>query len=208
MSFFLEVPSITYAEALVVDPHLRTPEAALPYIEQALERADAHRNVRQSIPFSLLKAEALAGLGEEDAALAVLAETVRRAAPLGLLRTFADRGHRLAGLLRTLARREGGSAYLGTLLSAFEGSEATAGASTRLDATEPPEPWNVLSNREVHVLELLAERFTNKEVAARLHISPETVKKHALSIYRKLDVRGRRAAVARAVVAGLISARK
>jgi ATP/maltotriose-dependent transcriptional regulator MalT len=52
-----------------------------------------------------------------------------------------------------------------------------------------------LSNRELDVLILLQERLTNKEIAQRLFISPETVKTHITRIYQKLNVNSRRRAV-------------
>lgn len=58
-----------------------------------------------------------------------------------------------------------------------------------------PEP---LTPREREVLALLAAGLTNKQIAAKLIISPQTVKKHAGSIYGKLDVHGRTEAAARA----------
>ena len=51
-----------------------------------------------------------------------------------------------------------------------------------------------LTNRELDVLVLLDERLSNKEIARRLYISPATVKRHTLSVYRKLGVGGRREA--------------
>jgi LuxR family maltose regulon positive regulatory protein len=62
-----------------------------------------------------------------------------------------------------------------------------------------------LTNREIEVLGMLQERLTNKEIAARLFVSTETVKKHTLSLYRKLHVHGRRQAVATARQRGLLS---
>ena len=62
----------------------------------------------------------------------------------------------------------------------------------------------MLSNREIDVLTLLAERLTDKEIAERLVLSPVTVKKHTQRIYRKLGVDNRRVAVAQARRLGLI----
>ena len=62
-----------------------------------------------------------------------------------------------------------------------------------------------LSRRELKILALLGARESNNEIAARLFIAPATVKRHALSIYRKLEVNDRRAAVARACELALLS---
>ncbi len=61
-----------------------------------------------------------------------------------------------------------------------------------------------LTNREEDVLELLAERLTNKEIGRRLHIASETVKRHLCNVYEKLHVHGRREAVAKARALGLL----
>ncbi|UCE56839.1 MAG: response regulator transcription factor [Desulfobacterales bacterium] len=50
-----------------------------------------------------------------------------------------------------------------------------------------------MSNGELDVLMLLEERLSNKEIV--LFVSPDTVKKHTINIYRKLNVSGRRQAV-------------
>ena len=62
-----------------------------------------------------------------------------------------------------------------------------------------------LTPREVEVLERLAEGLPNKAIAQRLGISDQTVKFHVASIYGKLGVSNRTAAVRRAVRRGLIS---
>jgi len=61
-----------------------------------------------------------------------------------------------------------------------------------------------LTPREIQVLELLAEGLPNKAIAARLHISDQTVKFHVSSISGKLGAANRTDAVRRAVRRGLI----
>jgi DNA-binding NarL/FixJ family response regulator len=62
-----------------------------------------------------------------------------------------------------------------------------------------------LTPREREVLELVATGATNREIAARLHLSPHTVKEHTSSLYRKLEARNRADAVLRAQRMGLLT---
>lgn len=62
----------------------------------------------------------------------------------------------------------------------------------------------LLSGREREVLALLAGGHDNREIAARLSISPGTVKSHLVRVYAKLGVGDRREAVGRAVELGLL----
>jgi DNA-binding NarL/FixJ family response regulator len=55
-----------------------------------------------------------------------------------------------------------------------------------------------LSPRECEILELLASGASNKEIARKLSISPNTVKTHAARIYEKLEVEKRMQAVEKA----------
>jgi DNA-binding NarL/FixJ family response regulator len=62
-----------------------------------------------------------------------------------------------------------------------------------------------LSERELEVLGLLAEGLHNRELAARLGISPRTVDRHCDNIYAKLGVGSRTEAVVRAISTKLLS---
>lgn len=64
-----------------------------------------------------------------------------------------------------------------------------------------------LTNRELDVLELLAQRLSNQEIAEKLFISTATVKGHLLNIYGKLNVRKRREAVEKAQALGILKRR-
>jgi len=71
-------------------------------------------------------------------------------------------------------------------------------------ATAPPAPSGPLdlTGREHEVLEAVAQGERSKEIAARLHITERTVKAHLTSIYNKLGVDSRAAAVAEAIQRG------
>jgi DNA-binding NarL/FixJ family response regulator len=62
-----------------------------------------------------------------------------------------------------------------------------------------------LSAREREVVGLIASGATNREIAARLFLSPHTIKEYTSSVYRKLGVRNRAEAVKRAQRIGLIT---
>jgi DNA-binding NarL/FixJ family response regulator len=64
-----------------------------------------------------------------------------------------------------------------------------------------------LTDRELQLLELVALGHTNTAIARKLGVSPRTVAHHLDSVYRKLDVSSRAAAVYRAVTEGRVAPR-
>lgn len=58
---------------------------------------------------------------------------------------------------------------------------------------------NILSSREIEVLELASQGNSNKEIARKLFITEATVKSHFVHIFSKLEVTDRTAAVTEAV---------
>ena len=94
------------------------------------------------------------------------------------------------------------SDYTGKLLSAFE-TEAQANT----DESPIPTIENLvepLSQRELEVLRLFKTELSGPEIAQELVIGLSTVRTHTKSIYSKLNVNSRRAAVKRAIELGLI----
>jgi DNA-binding NarL/FixJ family response regulator len=67
---------------------------------------------------------------------------------------------------------------------------------------------NELSPREREVAELVAAGQTNKEIAAELYLSPNTVARHVSAAMRKFDVRSRAALAQRLVMASTASTTK
>ena len=67
-----------------------------------------------------------------------------------------------------------------------------------------PGPSNILSAREIEVLQLMSTGSANKQIAASLSVSESTVKTHGANIFQKLDVNHRTEAVTQALQRGII----
>lgn len=80
----------------------------------------------------------------------------------------------------------------------------SAGA-TYNHTTQPAPPFEPLTEREIEVLNLLAQGMPNKEIAAQLVISERTAKFHVSSIMGKLGATNRTEAVSLAAQKGLIT---
>jgi LuxR family maltose regulon positive regulatory protein len=91
-------------------------------------------------------------------------------------------------------------AIVGELLDAFADRTPTTRHVAPL--LEP------LSEREQAILRYLPTALSNREIAAELFVTTNTVKTHLRSIYRKLDVARRREAVERARDLRLLSSRR
>jgi LuxR family maltose regulon positive regulatory protein len=146
--------------------------------------------------------------GDEPQALAALSRSIALAEPGGFIRLFVDLGTPLQPLLRKLAQklmqRGVSPRYLADLLAAFEAEDAPS-VTAQLPHTEPVSSGStLLTNREQEVLELLARRCTDKEIAEALVISPKTVSNHIEHLSDKFGVHGRRAIVAAAKEQGLL----
>jgi DNA-binding NarL/FixJ family response regulator len=102
------------------------------------------------------------------------------------------------GAIATLTRDDA------VVRSASDAFRDTPAAARRVDDDRQWGPWS-LTQRELEVLQLLAEGATNSEISQRLYISPKTTKNHLAAIFQKLDVTNRTHALVRAVVMGLVT---
>lgn len=98
-------------------------------------------------------------------------------------------------LVRTLTDVAAGKVVLGTEVQSLLAGEVRA----RRRDDRP-----VLTDREREVLVHIAEGRSVAEIAATVHLSPSTVKSHLETLYRKLEVSDRAAAVATAMRKGLL----
>lgn len=209
VSPWLEVPSISHAEILVTHPDAEVRRGALPYIEEAIAAMASVFNAYQVLRLAVLRAVALAEAGRRDEALDELGRAIAAAGPQGFVRPFADGGARTATLLEELAETRGRTRFIDRVLGAVTSSTAIITTSWHATASvaEGTPFYERLTLRELETLELLAQRLSNKEIAARLKITPGAVNKRLLGIYTKLGVHGRREAVAEAKARGILHTR-
>jgi len=212
---WLESPALTYVEYLLSKGNPADCNAGLKNVEDYLKKVRQHHNTRQLIQLLTVKAVALKSAKRPAEALQTLEEVLRMAEPLGFVRTFVDRGPLMAELLSDLCAKHPEKPYVRSLLDGFGDnlpSETMVPPSVdhRPPAEQHADPFlaSGLTNRELDVLNLLEKRLTNKEIAERLFISAQTVKKHTANIYSKLNAHGRRQAAAAARKIGILSVKK
>lgn len=137
--------------------------------------------------------EVAEGCDECEDAVRLLAAAEHARAQLGTVRVpredqhWAAIDHRLREALGTdaydAARRQGAEL---NIADALEWARRGRGPRRR-----PSGGWRSLTPTEVKVAELAAEGRTNRQIAERMFISPETVKTHVAHIFRKLDAHNR-----------------
>jgi LuxR family maltose regulon positive regulatory protein len=137
--------------------------------------------------------------GEDQAAQQDLRIALELGEPEGFVTIFLEAGRPVGEMLEGLLGDEKThSNFVQTILDAFDESSSPAVPAEINKAGANEALVEPLSDRELEILSLIGEGYTNQEIAERLVITLHTVKKHSSNIYGKLGVRNRTQAVARA----------
>jgi LuxR family maltose regulon positive regulatory protein len=174
------------------------PSAALAVLETFRKHIEAKGWRDEQLKAMVLQVVALHEHGEQDKAVQVLGDVLAIAEPGGFIRLFVDEGPLMAQLLSEAAVQGIMPGYVAKLLAAFESEKQTPQVKSSQPLVEP------LSQRELEVLQLIAEGLSNDEIGKRLFLALDTVKGHNRRIYDKLQVQRRTEAVARARELGLL----
>jgi len=173
---------------------------ALVLLARLLEDAEPKARMSSVIEILILRALALEVQGERAEALTALDRALTLAEPEGYMRLFIDEGAPMATLLRQAHMHDILPGYVAHLLAAF----AKAGASLHLPDPNASPLVEALTGREREVLQLLVDGASNREIAQRLVLSVNTVKKHVFNICGKLGVQSRTQAIAKARTLNLL----
>ncbi len=177
-------------------------------------RAAACDRAGSLIEIDALRALALSRAGRRPEALDALARALAAARAGAWVRVFLDEGDSMIVLLRRLADpgaadgsphagvRQDAAALLRVRTTPLPSAIASSSTPRRPEA---PELVEQLSEREIEVLRLLAAGRPNREIAAELFVTLDTVKKHVTHTFGKLGVANRTEAAVRARSLGLLA---
>jgi LuxR family transcriptional regulator, maltose regulon positive regulatory protein len=177
------------------DPAAPFLQDVLHLLDRLLQDADTKARMGSVLEILIVRALALEAQSDRTSALPILERALVLAEPEGYIRLFVDEGAPMQALLRHAHARGIVPRYVATLLAAFGEPHAST--------IPPPSPrpgllLEPLTEREREALRLLLEGASNREIAHRLVLSVNTVKRHVYNLCGKLGVQSRTQAIIRA----------
>jgi DNA-binding NarL/FixJ family response regulator len=175
-------------EAAVRETQLTKPDVVLMDVRMpGLDGVEATRRIRKAVPAT---AVLVLTMYDEDATVF----TAMQAGARGYLLKGAEQDE-IADAIRAVVRGQAifGAAIASRLLDHFANPPAVVA----------DDPFPELTAREKEILELLAQGRRTADIALTLHLSPKTVSNNLTTIFAKLEVADRTAAVIRARERGL-----
>jgi LuxR family maltose regulon positive regulatory protein len=218
LSYLREFDHITLARVLLARYQSDCADSsileAMGLLERLLKAAEEGGRTGSVIEIRVLQAMAYQAQGDLPAALLHLQHALALAEPEGYVRMFLDEGPSMMQLLREASQHEIMPDYTNKLLAAFEAEQRKSEDKPVLTPAQlliepesrPTEGVLVetLSQRELKILQLIAQGLSNREIGERLFLALDTVKGHNRIIFDKLQVQRRTEAVARARELGLL----
>ncbi|TFH31598.1 MAG: helix-turn-helix transcriptional regulator, partial [Anaerolineales bacterium] len=224
LGYLHEFDHITLARVLLSlyqsDRADRSIQEAMGLLERLLKAAEEGRRKGSVIEILVLQSIAYHAQGDLPAALKPLQKALTLAEPEDYVRMFVDEGPSMAQLLLEAASLGIMPDYTGKLIAAFEVEKWKSEDKPDLPPAPPeghlqsPRPTGErgdgepltepLSQRELEVIRMFKTELSGPEIARELVIALSTVRTHTKSIYNKLNVNNRRAAVKRAAELNLI----
>jgi LuxR family transcriptional regulator, maltose regulon positive regulatory protein len=201
LDYLLEFEHITLARILLAD---RSALDAMQLLERLLKAAQDGGRMGSVIEILVLQGLAHHAQGDTSAALPALEQALTLAEPEGYVRIFLDEGSIMQQLLLKATKQKIMPNHTGKLLAEFRAEQQrNAGESPLPDSRRQPSAGSqplleTLSQRELQVLRLFNTDLSGPEIALKLEIALSTVRTHTKSIFSKLNVTNRRAAVKRA----------
>lgn len=204
LTYLYEFEHITLARLLLAEfDHGRDPltiQQAATLLNRLLPAAQA--GGRKGHVIEILILQSLIHQARDNAAFALqtLEQALTLAAPESCVQLFVAEGTPMKVLLaRYQADKKEPNQFIYKLLTQFGTNEDPQRSAPVVQPLVDP-----LSEREIEVLQLIADGHSNREISERLFLALSTIKGHNRRIFDKLQVQRRTEAVARARELGLL----
>ena len=150
------------------------------YSAELLPVCEAMHYALVALHLRIQTAAAYERLGKSEEARAWLRKALSDAEPDGLVMPFVEN----YDILKPLLEREIKNDLISKIIELGESATARNAAGTR------PAAFDVLTPREFEIVELMAQRLSNREIAEKLYLSEGSVKQYVNQIYSKLHIEG------------------
>ena len=171
----------------------------IPILDQA--KNEGYKDKRLEVLILLSLAYYMEGYGEK--AQELLGKALSLSEANSFVRSFLDEGEKVAEILKLISVSAKMQEYKTKLLEAFESDKRKGQVISRLSKPQPL--IEDLSKRELEVLQLIAQGFSNREICESLFLAIDSVKGHNRRIYGKLGVNNRTSAIKVASTLGIIN---
>jgi LuxR family maltose regulon positive regulatory protein len=200
--FFYFIPQLTHIKLLF---HTQQQEEGQELLQSLLELGRARHNKNLLVQSLALQAVLYSEFGNTHPALNALQELLTLTRTGGNIRVFLDHGPIMGNLLLEIEKTTANREQITRLLKAFEHERKVVNQGKK-DLKVPSHKEAIkLSGRESEILTLVTQGFKNEEIAEKLFISLDTVKKHLYRAYQKLEVSNRVSAIQKVQSLGLIT---
>ena len=150
------------------------------YSAELLPVCEAMHYALVALHLRIQTAAAYEQLGKSEEAHAWLRKALSDAEPDGLVMPFAEN----YDILKPLLEREIKNDLISKIIELGEAATVRNAAGTR------PAAFDVLTQREFEIVELMAQHLSNREIAEQLYLSEGSVKQYVNQIYSKLHIEG------------------
>jgi len=172
-------------------------------VEAALEVAEDAARYQRSLKLGILQVMALSRLGDDTGAVDRLSTVLRQAAEEGFARIVLDEGEGIGVVLHALEakllRNEAAHVtplFLDYVRRLSHHFDPAAVAGVENSPSYKDMLLDPLTRKEIRILQLVAEGYSNQAMAEKLFVSDSTVRTHLRNINTKLVTKNRTQAVA------------
>lgn len=199
--WYYYIPQLTEVKLLF---YTNEQKKALELLEELIKSGKGCHNKNLLIQALVLKAVFLEERGERKLALEVLTEALVLSKNKGYVRTFVNYGTIMNILIDEVTIDKVGTDQVNKIKQAII-KTSHQHVTNDLEKGRLIKKNHLLSKRELEILRLVVEGYKNAEIADRLFISLDTVKKHLYKTYQKLNVKNRAGAIKKASDLRLVS---